>query len=68
MLDLSVNEREDLGIVVQDLGDGLVLGVILLGQREVRDRKVELGLRVEFGAQACLLAEEFGLTPASVAV
>ena len=57
----AVHPRENLWVVVQDLGDGFVFGVEFLGQREIRNRKVELGLRVELGAHTHRFLEELGI-------
>ncbi len=42
----------DRGIRIEDLGDGLVLGVVFPGQLQVRRRELELALSFELGAQA----------------
>jgi hypothetical protein len=61
VLEVAVGQLDDLGRRVEDLGDGLVLGVVCLGQREAGDRKLELALGVDFGAQVLLLRVLFGL-------
>ena len=58
---VAVGEVDDLVVRIQDLGDRLVLGVVFPGQLEVRCRELKLALGLKLGAQADLLAEEFGL-------
>ena len=66
--EIAVGEVHDLGIRIQDLGDGFVLGVVFPGQLQVRRGKLELALGFELGAQADHLVEELGFkAPASVA-
>ena len=60
-LEVAMSEVDDLVVRIQDLGDGFVFGVEFLGQREIRDRKVELGLRVELGAHRHRFLEELGI-------
>ncbi len=55
-----MGEVHDLGLRIQDLGDGSVLGVIFSGQLQVLRGKLELALGFELGAQADHLAEGYG--------
>ena len=57
---IAVSEVHDLRIRIQDLGDGLVLGVVFPGQLQVRRGERELALSFELGAQADHLVEELG--------
>ena len=57
-----MGQVENLGIRIQDLGSGLVLCVVLLGQLQVGRGELELTLGFELGAQTDHLVEELGFT------
>jgi hypothetical protein len=60
-----MREVDDLGIGIEGLGDGLVLGVIFPGQLQVRRRELELALNL--GRKRNPLWRSLGYSPASVA-
>jgi hypothetical protein len=58
--EIAVGKVYDLGGRIEDLGDGLVLGVVFPRQLQVRRGERELALSFELGAQADHLVEELG--------